>query len=218
VSDVTPSRGPRLTSVLARLKVHRAAAPTLTKLLARWRVPLGFAAAALVIWLAEPTGATLLCGGIVALAGEGLRIWAAGHLNKSREVTTSGPYRWFAHPLYVGSSVMGAGLAVASNRAVVAAIIAVYLGATIAAAIRSEEAFLRRAFGDGYDLYRSGANAATAGPRSHSRRFSLAQAIANREYRAVAGLALAVLLLLLKAAYDGAFSGAAGIPPIEPGG
>ena len=52
----------------------------------------------------------------VALAGEALRIWAAGHLNKSREVTSSGPYRWFAHPLYVGSSVMGVGLAIASGQ------------------------------------------------------------------------------------------------------
>ncbi len=50
-----------------------------------------------------------------AIAGEALRIWAAGHLNKSREVTSSGPYRWFAHPLYVGSSIMGVGLAVASG-------------------------------------------------------------------------------------------------------
>ena len=29
----------------------------------------------------------------VAALGEALRIWAAGHLNKSREVTSSGPYR-----------------------------------------------------------------------------------------------------------------------------
>lgn len=173
--------------------------------LARRRVPLGFAAALLVVWLAKPSGVTLLWGTTLAFAGEGLRIWAAGHLNKSREVTTSGPYRWLAHPLYVGSSVMGAGLAVASNSALVAAIIAVYLGATIGAAIRSEEAFLRRTFGDGYDRYRSGVSAAAAGRRSDRRRFSVAQAVANREYRAVAGLAVAVLLLLLKAAYYGVF-------------
>jgi hypothetical protein len=37
------------------------------------------------------------------------------------------------------------------------------------------------------------------------RRFSLAQAIANREHRAVAGALLAVLLLSLKAAYNGVF-------------
>lgn len=212
MSDVTPSFAATLTRLLARLRVYLAVT------LARRRVPLGFAAALLVLWLAQPTGATLLWGGTIALAGEGLRIWAAGHLNKSREVTTSGPYRWLAHPLYVGSSVMGAGLAVASNSAIVAAIIAVYLGATIAAAIRSEEAFLRRTFGDGYDRYRSGANSAATGPRSDRRRFSAAQAMANREYRAVAGLGVAVLLLLLKAAYNGMFWRAAGISPIKPGG
>jgi hypothetical protein len=183
---------------------------TSTRILARRRVPLGFAAALLVIWLAQPTGPTLLWGGMVALAGEGLRIWAAGHLNKSREVTTSGPYRWFAHPLYVGSSIMGAGLALASNSVIVAAIIAVYLGATITAAIRSEEAFLRRTFGDGYDRYRRGTNPPAAGSRLGHRRFSAAQAMANREYRAVAGLAVAILLLLLKAAYYEVFWRAAG--------
>jgi hypothetical protein len=185
--------------------------------LARRRVPLGFLSAAAVLWLAQPTGVTLMAGGSIALAGEALRIWAAGHLNKSREVTSSGPYRWFAHPLYVGSSIMGAGLAVASNSAIVAAIIAVYLGVTIAAAIRSEEAFLRRAFGDGYESYRRGGGPASTRAAS-GRRFSVAQAMANREYRAVAGLAAAVLLLLLKATYNGTFWRAAGTSPVRPGG
>ena len=35
-------------------------------------------------------------GAVVALVGEALRIWAAGHLEKSREVTRSGPYRFDA--------------------------------------------------------------------------------------------------------------------------
>jgi protein-S-isoprenylcysteine O-methyltransferase Ste14 len=177
--------------------------------LARRRVPLGFVAAIVVMWLAHPTRSSLVVGVIVASAGEALRIWAAGHLNKSREVTSSGPYRWLAHPLYAGSSIMGAGLAIASNSAWVALLVAVYLASTIAAAIRSEEAFLRQKFGDDYDRYRrpragrspdSGARTLESG-----RRFSAARAMANREYRAVAGLLAAVLLLLLKASYNGVF-------------
>src|SRR5690606_27058596 len=66
---------------------------------ARLRVPLGFLFGGVVLWLATPTFYTLTAGGAIACAGEGLRIWAAGHLNKAREVTTSGPYRWLAHPL-----------------------------------------------------------------------------------------------------------------------
>lgn len=182
----------------------------LTRRLARLRVPLGFASAILVLWLARPTAFTLIAGGIVAACGEALRMWAAGHLNKSREVTSSGPYRWFAHPLYVGSSVMGLGLAIASGSVVVAAIIAVYLGATITAAVRSEEAYLREKFGDRYDRYRRG-TAARDGEAS-TRRFTIAQAMANREYRAVTGVVLAVLLLVAKAAYNGAFWRTAGTP------
>jgi protein-S-isoprenylcysteine O-methyltransferase Ste14 len=168
--------------------------------LARLRVPLGFIAAVLVLWLAAPTRSTLALGAAVAALGEALRVWAAGHLNKSREVTTSGPYRWIAHPLYAGSSIMGIGLAVAAGRAIVAVVIVTYLAVTLTAAIRSEEAFLRRAFGADYDRYRRGNAAAGA-----TRPFSVKQAMANHEPRAIAGLAVAILLLLLKATYNGSF-------------
>ena len=170
-------------------------------LLARWRVSLGFVGGALVLLLAQPTGSTLAAGSAIALAGECLRVWASGHLNKAREVTVSGPYRWFAHPLYVGSAIMGVGLAVIANDVIVTIVIGLYLVATLGAAIRSEEAFLRGKFGDRYDDYRRGALHG-AGPDQH-RRFSPAQALANREHRAIAGLAVALLLLILKATYNG---------------
>jgi hypothetical protein len=180
--------------------------------LARRRVVLGFVAGAFVLWFAQPTGSTLAAGTAVALAGEGLRVWAAGHLNKAREVTTSGPYRWLAHPLYVGSSIMGVGLALVANSFVVTAIVGLYLVATLGAAVRSEEAFLHRAFGERYGRYRRGAGGSAGAGELERRRFSLAQAMANREYRAVAGLVVAVLLLALKATYNSGslWRGAAG--------
>ena len=179
--------------------------------LARFRVALGFVFGVLVLVLAQPTGRSLAAGMSVAALGEAIRIWAAGHQRKSREVTVSGPYRWLAHPLYVGSSVMGVGLAIAAASVPVAALIGFYLVATLTAAIKSEETFLRRTFGDQYDLYRSGV-AAKRRERSAAsrRRFSLAQARANREYRAVAGLGIAILLLIWKATYNGLFWRAAG--------
>ena len=164
------------------------------RLLARYRVTLGFIVGAVVLWLAHPTARTLAAGLPVAALGEALRVWAAGHLNKSREVTASGPYRWFAHPLYVGSSVMGLGLAIAAGSTTVAVLIAVYLTTTLTAAIRSEEAFLRRTFGDQYVRYRRGDRA------SHEtmRRFAWSQARANGEHRTLAGVTLAALLLAIK--------------------
>jgi hypothetical protein len=168
-------------------------------LLARLRTRLGLVFGAAAFWFAQPTLGSIALGAAIAAAGEALRIWAAGHLHKSREVTASGPYRWFSHPLYVGSSVLGVGLAVASASAVAAVLIAVYLSTTIAAAIRTEEAYLRGRFGDTYRQYKAGRAPAAA------RRFTFERAIANGEHRTVAGIAAAVLLLALKATYNGLF-------------
>jgi protein-S-isoprenylcysteine O-methyltransferase Ste14 len=182
----------------------------LVAVLARMRVALGFVFGVLVLVLAEPTGRSLAIGMSIAACGEAIRIWAAGHLHKAREVTASGPYRWVPHPLYVGSSIMGAGLAIACANPIVAILVPVYLVATLTAAIKSEEAFLRRTFGDQYDLYRRGVVAKRRQARASARRFSLAQAIANREYRAVIGFMIALLLLVWKATYNGMFWRAAG--------
>ncbi len=159
--------------------------------LAHLRVPLGFAFAVVVFLLARPTRTSLLAGTIVTAAGEAVRFWAAGHVEKGREVTSSGPYRWTRHPLYVGSTIIGVGLTVAANSWLVAAIVGVYLVATLTAAVRTEEAFLRAKFGDAYEAYRRGAIL--------DRPFSAARALRNREHRAVGGLALGLLLLAAKA-------------------
>ena len=168
------------------------AAGGLARGLARKRVPLGFLASALTLALARPTWFTWSLGLTVALVGECIRIWAAGHLNKGREVTRSGPYRFTGHPLYAGSTVIAGGIAIAARNPAAAAVVALYMGFTIAAAIRVEEMELRRAFGSAYDDYRS----SRAAPMD--RRFSLRRAIDNREHRAVAGLLGGFALLALK--------------------
>jgi protein-S-isoprenylcysteine O-methyltransferase Ste14 len=165
----------------------------LTTTLARWRVPVGFLFGAAVLWLAQPTFATLAAGSAIAAAGELLRIWAAGHLEKGSEVTRSGPYRMTHHPLYAGSALIGAGVAVASARWSVAVLVAAYLLSTIAAAIRHEEANMRAAFGDGYDAYLS----SRAKPSDRS--FSVERAFRNKEYRAIIGLLVVAAVFAFKA-------------------
>ena len=75
----------------------------MTRLLARWRVFLGFVFAAIVLWLATPTPQSLAIGAAIAILGESIRLWAAVHLETSKEVTSSVPYRYTRHPLYIGS-------------------------------------------------------------------------------------------------------------------
>lgn len=164
--------------------------------LARIRVPLGFFAAGAVLYLARPTLRSLALGGALALTGELIRIWAAGHLEKGQEVTQSGPYRLTRHPLYAGSAIIAAGAAVASARASAIAIIAAYMIVTISSAIRHEEASMRAAFGDEYDAYAQSRAARVARP------FSFARAIKNKEHKAVAGLAAVAVILAAKAFLD----------------
>ena len=162
------------------------------KVLARFRVFLGFVLAAVALYLATPTPTTLLSGAVVSIAGELIRLWAAGHLEKSKEVTRSGPYRFTRHPLYLGSSLIGIGFAIAANHIVVAVIVAAYLLLTLTAAMHSEEAHLREKFGDAYDAY------VERRAEPMQRRFSLRRAIYNREHHTIAGLVVALFLLLLK--------------------
>jgi protein-S-isoprenylcysteine O-methyltransferase Ste14 len=164
----------------------------LRQAIARRRVPLGFAAAVVALVFAQPTWSTWLTGLGVALVGEAIRVWAAGHLEKSREVTQSGPYRWARHPLYVGSGVIALGVIVAARHPIVTVVIVIYMVTTLTAAIRTEEAFLRAAFGDTYDRYRASAELPL------TRRFSLARARRNREHRAASGLLAGFALLALK--------------------
>jgi protein-S-isoprenylcysteine O-methyltransferase Ste14 len=160
------------------------------RLLTRWRVTLGFACGAAVLLLARPSRVSLLLGAPVAILGEAIRIWAAGHLEKSREVTTSGPYRWTRHPLYIGSTLLGAGLAIASNRFAVVAIVVVYMALTLTAAARSEEQHLESKFGAAYDQYRRGVSLGV------SRRFSAERARRNGEHRTLVGVLLVLAYLL----------------------
>ena len=163
------------------------------KWLARRRVAIGFLAAIAALWLAEPTTRTLTIGAAVAILGEAIRIWAAGHLEKGREVTVSGPYRVTRHPLYLGSSIIGVGFAIASASAIAGVLVLAYLAITLTAAIATEEAHLTEKFGTAYPQYREGRAPTVA------RRFSLARAMKNREYRAVIGLVAGLALLGLKA-------------------
>ena len=162
------------------------------KTLARLRVPLGFLGTAVALALVRPSWTTWQVGAAVAAAGELLRLWAAGHIDKGREITRSGPYRFLRHPLYVGSTLIGIGFALASRNAIVWALTTVYLAVTLAAAIRTEERTLDERFAGAYSEYRAGRATPVDRP------FTWARVVANREYRAVTGVLIAFAWLWIR--------------------
>ena len=50
----------------------------------------------------RPNVFSLIAGGLLIFFGEGVRVWASGHLIRNNEVTTSGPYAYIRDPLYLG--------------------------------------------------------------------------------------------------------------------
>jgi protein-S-isoprenylcysteine O-methyltransferase Ste14 len=166
----------------------------------RLRVPLGWAAGIAILVLVRPTPASLTLGLPVALLGEVLRLWASGHIEKTKALATGGPYAHTRNPLYVGSLLMAIGVAVAAASPWVALVAAVYFLAFYPSVMREEADFLAKKFGEEYAAWAAAVplflpRLTPAGPRSS--RFDWARVRQNREWRtaiavpAVAGLLFA---------------------------
>jgi protein-S-isoprenylcysteine O-methyltransferase Ste14 len=110
------------------------------------RVPLGFLFAALYLWLARPTAASMLLGSGLILPGLAVRARASGHVRKNEQLATSGPYAYTRNPLYLGSLILAAGFAVAARNWWIAAALVLFFVAIYVPVIRAEEAFLRQRF------------------------------------------------------------------------
>ena len=102
-------------------------------------------------WSWRARGRESMAAGIaLAVLGEGLRIWASGHIEKTERLATGGPYAHTRNPLYVGSALMALGVAVASASPFVVLAVAAYFAALYPAVIREESAFLAARFPEEY--------------------------------------------------------------------
>ena len=73
-----------------------------------------YVAIAILLFLARPEIIWFIPGFVLVAVGEGVRVWAAGHLRKTQEVTTTGPYAYVKNPLYLGTLLILIGVNPAS--------------------------------------------------------------------------------------------------------
>jgi phospholipid methyltransferase len=189
---------------------------TYKQLAQRFRVSAGFALAPLLLITARPTRGSLIAGAAFAVAGLALRGWASGHLKKNQELTISGPYAYTRNPLYLGTLILGTGVAVAGGAIwFVALFIALYL-AVYAPVMSAEAETVRRLFPQQYEAYSSRVplffprltpyrlsdDAIGLGPAgevaSRGRTFDAALYLRHREYRAALGSLTVFALLAAK--------------------
>ena len=173
----------------------------------RWRVPLGFACAALFLLLARPRGWTLAVGGAVAMSGLALRGWASGHLRKNQELATTGPYAYTRNPLYLGSFLLGLGFTIAAGRLILVIVFAAMILGIYLPVMRVEAKTLSELFGAKYERYAR--DVPLILPRLSpyrnedvdSRKFDRALYFRYREFRAPIGAIAGWGLLALKAIF-----------------
>lgn len=95
----------------------------------------------------------LIFGTALAALGQGLRLWAAGHLVKRKLLATTGPFAHFRHPLYWGSALIGLGLCVASRIWWSYLLIGVVFIVSYIPTLVNEEKWLERNYGAAYRRY-----------------------------------------------------------------
>ena len=141
---------------------------TVRQFLFKWRGGLVAPIALYFLYVAEPTIYSLFAGAVLALLGEGVRLWAIGYTGeptRSQELDapaliTTGPYGLVRNPLYLGNLLNGMAVATAavggmdSGKASVLWLgAAAFLGFVYFNIIVLEQEFLAGEFGEDYNLY-----------------------------------------------------------------
>ena len=173
------------------------------------RLTATFAFIVVLVVFATPKPAEVAIGFVIAAIGELIRFWAAGHLLKTKELITSGPYRYTRNPLYLGRFLILTGLCVMcrlpyfANWMLLAVGYAVFFFYYMPRKERVEPARLRAVHGEAYDRYFKAVPALLPTFKPYASASNLGwssdRMIRNREVWMVVGLLAITLFLLWRA-------------------
>lgn len=171
------------------------------KFLQRYRVFSGFLFAFIYLYFSRPTVTTLAIGFGIAAIGILIRGWACGHIRKTRELDTSGPYAYTRNPLYFGTFLVTIGFGFASGVWWLALLSLLFFASIYFPVISVEAEELENVIGDEYRNY------AAAVPlffprlipwKNSARKFDFQLYLKHGEYLAAIGSVLAAAFLAAK--------------------
>ena len=117
------------------------------------RIPL-FIGVFLLVIFAKPQLPGIIIGMALIFLGEGIRLWAAGHLQKNEVLTVTGPYAYVKNPLYIGSIFITSGFCfMADNIYFMAFALYMFCFHYIPYKKRMEGDRLKKRFGSQYEDY-----------------------------------------------------------------
>jgi protein-S-isoprenylcysteine O-methyltransferase Ste14 len=169
----------------------------------------GSVGTAAVVLLARPTPLGVTVGFAIAALGGAIRVWASGHLLRTAELVTSGPYRFTRHPLNLGWLLIFAGFCVmarlplAANWMILALGVVAFFGSYLPRKERAEIERLRAMYGEAFERYYRAVPALVPTlnpyPEGVSSGWSSDRMLRNREHWIVALLVVVSLVLLWRA-------------------
>lgn len=156
------------------------------------------------LYFSRPTLASLLVGVPLILVGLVVRGWAAGTVEKGRELTVSGPYAFTRNPLYLGSFAIGVGFSVTGGHWLWPALFGGFFAVVYSRTMTRERASLSESFGERYATYAAAVPAFVPrltpfpadGPRTA---FAWSRYGRYREWEALLGVVAALVVLVAKA-------------------
>ncbi len=175
------------------------------KLAQRTRVPVGTVLGIGFLLLMHPSVRSLWIGGLIALVGLLLRLWAAGHIEKGKVLTCGGPYALTRNPLYLGSFIMALGIIISGQSYWLILPFAAFYAAFYWPVMKAEEQELLNGYGERFVEYCR--SVPLFWPRLRKADFKASafcwrRVLRNREHRTVAGLLAAEFFLILMTIYQ----------------
>lgn len=165
------------------------------------RVPAGTVLGFIFLFLMHPSVRSLWVGGVIALAGALVRVWAAGHIEKGRALTQGGPYARTRNPLYLGSFLMAVGVLIAGQGYWLLIVFGIFFVLFYYPTMRAEEKELLEGHGDQFLIYARDVPLFFPSFRREERdssAFLWSRVVRNREHRTLLGLLLAEAFLILR--------------------
>jgi protein-S-isoprenylcysteine O-methyltransferase Ste14 len=133
-----------LAGLIDRLRFHEAS-----------RQGFGLLLVLVCAWWTVPGESRVIAGFVLAGVGQAWRIYAAGVIQKNKELATTGAYSLIRHPLYLGNFLIVVGFTLACGNWIVAALVAFFFLFYYPAAIRYEDHKLEGIFGEDWRSWSS---------------------------------------------------------------
>ncbi len=171
------------------------------------RLAATYALVAALAFISRPTPVVVAVGAVFVALGETFRVWAAGHLLKSRELAVSGPYRHTQNPLYFGRLCILTGFCIMAwlppgwNLAVLAAGWVIFFAYYLPRKVRVEGERLRRLHGGQWESYFKSVPILFPRPSPYGtnvRAWDTSRFLRNREHWMLTGVTVVTLIFLMR--------------------